>query len=113
VGFRAGLDGCGEEKISCPHQGSHPEPSSSVASRYTDYAILPTVVFDTRSDLLFETHGGNNRIWIVGKHFSRPEHVRYSEYDLLYTYFAGKDRKKLFERYQFNCTVCYETSALL
>jgi hypothetical protein len=25
----AGQDGCGEEKISCPHQGSKPKPSSS------------------------------------------------------------------------------------
>lgn len=34
VGFGTGLDGCGEDTIPCPHQGSKPV----VSSRHTDYA---------------------------------------------------------------------------
>jgi hypothetical protein len=29
VGHRGGLDGCGEENISCHHRGKNPEPSCS------------------------------------------------------------------------------------
>jgi len=39
VGPRAGLDRCGKPR---PHRDSIPEPSSPVASRYTDYATRPT-----------------------------------------------------------------------
>ena len=35
---RAGLDGCSEEKVSCPHQGLNPEPSSLHRITYNDYA---------------------------------------------------------------------------
>ena len=38
VGLRAGLDGCGEEKISCPTR-FEPRTVQPVDSRYTDYSI--------------------------------------------------------------------------
>jgi hypothetical protein len=43
VGPRAGLDGCGKSRH---YQGSIPGPSSLVASRYTDWAIMALVLWE-------------------------------------------------------------------
>jgi len=52
VSPRAGLKECGSEKPSCTGQVSNPEPSSSYACSYTDYAIPTAAGIYSRSIFL-------------------------------------------------------------
>jgi hypothetical protein len=53
VGARAGLNGCGEDKTSCPPPGFESRTVQPVASSYTDYAIPTTY---RRYVLLLSSH---------------------------------------------------------
>jgi len=47
VGLTARLDGYGEEKFSCPHQGSNPRPSAQ--SKVPNYVTWTTTAYTVNS----------------------------------------------------------------
>jgi hypothetical protein len=53
VGPRAGLDGCSEEKVSCPHRGLNPEPYS--LHRITILTTLARPLISTLKGLKYGT----------------------------------------------------------